>query len=175
MVLKDIQALDGVRGPPSGIPLDEPGRDRQAMTMQERCESSKQWAAWAPGLKTALVLALNDHLHRGAMPSLDAALKPLGQVALDSWRQHYLNDHMPARRDCKDCVRSAARSKPHRKINHPEAYTLSIDLSGKMAIGQDQRRHDCKYMMVAVYTFPVDHAGNLRHEFRSHTTFTHSG
>ena len=172
VVLRDIHALDGVRGPSSGIQPEEQARDRQAMTMQERCNSSKQWAEWAPGLKTALALALNDHLHRGNMPSLDAALKPLGQVALDSWRQHYLNDHMPARRDCKDCVRSAARSKPHRKINHPEAYTLSIDLSGKMAIGQDQHRHDCKYMMVAVYTFPVDHAGNPLAEFAMSSSVT---
>lgn len=36
------------------------------------------------------------------------------------------------------------------------AFTLSVDLSGKMVVGQDQQRQDCKHMMVAVYTFPVD-------------------
>ena len=158
-VMRDLQVLNEVRGPPSGVQPEDPAPDRNQMTMQERCAESKQWAAWAPGLKVALVLALQDHLHRGSTPSLEAALRPLGQVALDGWRQHYLNDHMPARRDCKHCVRSAARSKPHKRISHPEAYTLSVDLSGKMVIGQDQHRQDCKYMMVAVYTFPVDGSG----------------
>ena len=165
VVLRDIHALDGVRGPPSGDPPDPQGQDRANMTLKERCEDSKGWAAWAPGLKVALVLAVQDHLNRRVTPSLEAALRPVGQVALESWRQHYLNDHMPARRDCRDCVRSSARSKPHRKITHPEAYTLSIDLSGKMVIGQDQNRHDCRYMMIAVYTFPVDRSGRSLVEF----------
>ena len=68
---------------------------------------------------------------------------------------------MPARRDCKHCVRAAARSKPHKRIVRPEAYTLSVDLSGKMAPGLDQSRRPCRYMMVAVYTFPVDGNGRL--------------
>ena len=90
-----------VRGPPSGVLPDGHNPDRNGMTLQERCDDSKSWAAWAPGLKVALVLAIQDRLHRGATPSLEAALRPLGQVALDSWRAHYLNDHMPAHRDCK--------------------------------------------------------------------------
>eukprot|EP00913_Durusdinium_trenchii_P015946 g14985.t1 len=157
--LRDIHALNEVRGPPSGGGKDDRGQDRNALPLRERCELSKQWAEWAPGLKVALVLALQDHLHRGCTPSVEAALRPLGQVALEGWRQHYLQDHMPARRDCRHCVRASARSKPHRRITHPEAYTLSVDLSGKMVVGQDQSRHDCRYMMVAVYTFPVDGAG----------------
>ena len=140
------------------------------MTLRERCEDSKGWAAWAPGLKVALVLAVQDHLNRQATPSLEVALRPVGHVVLESWRQHYLNDHMPARRDCRDCVRASARSKPHRKITHPEAYTLSIDLSGKMVIGQDQNRHDCRYMMIAVYTFPVDRSGRSLVEFAEEST-----
>lgn len=57
------------------------------------------------------------------------------------------------------CVKASARSKPHRRISHPESYTLSVDLSGKMVVGQGQSRHDCRYMMVAVYTFPVGGSG----------------
>ena len=117
----------------------------ELLTVQERCDESKQWAAWAPGLKVALVLALKDSLHRHTTPSLEAALRPLGRAALEGWQQHYMNDHMPARRDCKHCVRSSARSKPHRRVNHPEAYTLSVYLSGKMAPGQDQARHPSRY------------------------------
>ena len=157
--LRDIQVLNELRGPPRGIAPEGPPQDRREMTMQERCNDSKQWAAWAPGLKVALALALQDRLHRGINPSSEAALRPLNSTALDSWRQHYLHDHMPARRDCKHCVQAAARSKPHKRISHPEAFTLSVDLSGKMVVGQDQHRQGCKYMMVAVYTFPVDSSG----------------
>ena len=165
VVMNELHVLDGVRGPPSGDPDEQHGRDRREMTLQERCDDSKGWAAWAPGLKTALVLAVQGQLRKGSTPSLEQALRPLGPVALESWRQHYLNDHMPARRDCRDCVRTSARSKPHRKITHPEAYTLSVDLSGKMVTGQDQNRHDCRYMLVAVYTFPVDRSGEALVEF----------
>ena len=150
--LRDVQALDGIRGPPSGVEAGDQ-QDRNRMSMQERCDNSKTWASWASGLKGALVLALQEHLHRGATPSLAAAMRPLGQVALEGWRNHNLNDHMPARRDCKHCVRTSAQSRPHRRIIHPESYTLSVDLSGKMVVGQDQSRHDCRYMMIAVYTF----------------------
>ena len=142
VVLRDIQALDGIRDPPSGTG-PEVHQEHSSMSMKERCEASKQCATSAPGLKVALALALQDHLQRGVTPSLEAALRPLGQVALEGWRNHYLHDHTPARRDCKNCVKASARSKPHRRISHPESYTLSVDLSGKMIVGQDQSRHDC--------------------------------
>ena len=86
-------------------------------------------------------------------------LKPLGAAALQKWKDHYLNDHMPARRDCQHCVRSQARGKPHKRILHPEAYTLAVDLSGKLSPGINQERRHCSYMMVAVYTFPVTKQG----------------
>ena len=82
-------------------------------------------------------------------------LKALGPIALEQWKRHFLNDHMPARRDCSHCVRAQARSKPHRKIQHPDAYTLSVDLSGKMTPGVDQHATGCKYLMVGCYTYPV--------------------
>ena len=84
-----------------------------------------------------------------------AALRPLTHVALEAWKNHFLHDHLPARRDCMHCVRAQARPKPHCKVTHPEAYTLSVDLSGRMTAGQDQEHQRCKYLMVACYTFPV--------------------
>ena len=83
------------------------------------------------------MLALKGWLCRGITPSLEAALRLFDRIALDGWKQHYMNDYMPTRRDCKQCVRSSVRSKPYRRVNHPEAYALSVDLSGKMALGQD--------------------------------------
>lgn len=121
--LRDIHALDGVRGPVEAVLVIL--KIGSSMSMKERCDNSKTWASWAPSLKVAPALALQDHLHRGSTPSLEAALRPLGQVALEGWRTHYLHDHMPARRDCKHCVKASARSKPHHRMSHPESYTLS--------------------------------------------------
>ena len=91
--------------------------------------------------------------------SVQNQIKPtvqaLGVVALEQWKKHFLNDHMPARRDCSHCVRAQGRSKPHRRVQHPESYTLSIDLSGKMSEGMDQNAQGVKYMMVGCYTMPI--------------------
>eukprot|EP00435_Cladocopium_sp_Y103_P067668 s1206_g30.t1 len=76
-------------------------------------------------------------------------VKALGAVALEEWRRHFLNDHMPARRDCSHCVRAQARSKPHRRIQHPDSYTLSLDLSGKLSHGDDQVASGCRYLLVS--------------------------
>ena len=86
-------------------------------------------------------------------------LHALGAAALEQWRRHYLNDHLPARRDCAQCVRAQARSKPHRRIEHPESFTLSVDLSGKLSPGDDQHGKDCKYLLVGCYTYPVTKDG----------------
>ena len=52
--------LDGLRGDP---PRD-PGLDirRSERTLEERCMESRQWGAWAPGLKQALAVAMNQHV-----------------------------------------------------------------------------------------------------------------
>ena len=88
-------------------------------------------------------------------PRRNQQMRPLNRVALEAWKNHFLNDHLPARRDCAQCTRAQARSRPHQKVMHPEAYTLSVDLSGRMTAGQDQEHQRRKYLMVACYTFPV--------------------
>ena len=80
-------------------------------------------------------------------------------MALEQWRRHYLNDHLPARRDCAQCVRAQARSKPHRRVQHPDAFTLSIDLSGRLSPGDDQQVKGCRYMLIGCYTYPVTRDG----------------
>eukprot|EP00435_Cladocopium_sp_Y103_P033382 s1981_g8.t1 len=67
---------------------------------------------------------------------------------------------MPSRRDCVHCVRSQGRGKQHRRVTHPEAFTLSVDLSGKMTAGYDQGHQRCRYMLIACYTFPVTGNGD---------------
>ena len=152
----ELLELNGIRG--------EPENEQKAfeafrcMSLQQRIQESKTWATLAPGLKEAIATALNRHIQR-LMGELEAttqpAMRPLNRVALEAWKNHFLNDHLPARRDCAQCIRAQARSRPHRKVVHPEAYTLSVDLSGRMTAGQDQEHQRRKYLMVACYTFPV--------------------
>ena len=158
--------LDELRGEPAVATQDEP--PFQSMSMQQRCATSKTWSSWAPGLKEALAVAVKQRLEQEWLePSSPRSkrdhrsgpsLKPLGAAALEQWKRHYENDHLPARRDCKHCLRAAGRSRPRKRIRHAESFTLSVDLSGRLTQGEDQSGKTAKYFMVAVYTFPV--AGN---------------
>ena len=157
---RELHQLHEMRGGPSDEA--ESSARLRALPLQQRCEASKSWASWAPGLKAAIAEAVNHHVQRTeSAPSQhqSPALRPLTQVALESWKNHFLNDHLPARRDCAHCVRAQARSRPHRKVRHPEAYTLSVDLSGKMTAGSDQENQRARYLLVACYTFPVHRNG----------------
>eukprot|EP00435_Cladocopium_sp_Y103_P075515 s777_g59.t1 len=217
-----LMQLHGIHGDPAKPPENLRGRP-----LQERVEASKKWAAWAPGLKQALMVAIRQRLQvmdlewtarhpQGAvtqkgqhdsLPALNTGpettidsqislqslgpdtvlphestaevqasnaptsshesvplqhqrqVKALGAVALEQWRRHDLNDHMPARRDCAQCVRAQARSKPHKKIIHRDPYALSVDLSGKLTPGDDQQAKGCRYLLVGCYTYPVSRDG----------------
>ena len=100
-----------------------------------------------------------SHQRRDDQSQRPSRVKALGPVALEQWRRHYLNDHLPARRDCAQCVRAQARSKPHRRVQHPDAFTLSIDLSGRLSPGDDQQAKGCRYMLIGCYTYPVTRDG----------------
>ena len=174
-----LEELDGIRGGPSNEA--ESIARFKALPVKQRCEESKTWSAWAPGLKEAMIVTIQRQVQRveGELspvqqqpPSLASgtperrpdsvpqrALRSLSQLALDAWKTHFLCDHLPARRDCAHCVRSQGRGRQHRRVSHPEAYTLSVDLSGKMTPGSDQGQKRCRYMMVACYTFPVTRDG----------------
>ena len=85
--------------------------------------------------------------------------RALGDVALQQWKQYYMQDHLPARRDCSHCLRAQGRSRPRKRVEHPEAFTLSLDLSGKLTPGKDQEPGSYKYLLVGVYTYPVTKKG----------------
>ena len=166
VVNKELLVLDQVRGAPSDERLQS--ERYQAMTMEERCQTSKTWSAWALGLKEALAAAIKARLEKNTVESSSSSrvfhrakpdLKALSATAMAQWKSHFLHDHLPARRDCIHCVRAQARSKAHKKVSHPDAYTLSVDLSGKMVAGWDQGHERTRYIMVACYTFPVDASG----------------
>ena len=166
--LESLMQLDELRGGPAQV-SGQPVQDRQQMTVQERCRQSRTWSAWAPGLKEALVLGLQHHLQQcdgesSGEPSLQQAartggrqprMQPLGPVALEQWRQHFQNDHYPARRDCAQCLRAQGRGRPHKRIRHADAFTLAVDLSGRLQPGRDQGNKRAKYFLIGAYTFPV--------------------
>ena len=169
--MNEMMQLQDVRGrgaEPEVAPLPE-------LSVKERCAISKTWAAWAPGLKAAVAEAISRWIRREAPPRegledptgvvyAEDDVRPvgvaaIGNVALQQWKQHYMQDHMPARRDCSHCVRSQGRSRAHRRVCHPESFTLSLDMSGRMTGGKDQTPDTNKYFLVGVYTYPVNKKG----------------
>lgn len=129
---------------------------RGKMTMQQQCQESKTWAEWAPGFKRAVCLVVRKWVATMAKPG--ERVCKISPMSLEQWRRHFEADHLPARRDCKFCVQSQARSKAHRRISHPQAFTLSLDLSGKLSPGTDQcpsGKKKGQYILIGVYTFPV--------------------
>eukprot|EP00435_Cladocopium_sp_Y103_P038243 s2731_g10.t1 len=121
------------------VPTQEPDSERQRL----RANGSSSASSESP-------------LHQGQLPQ---SMRALGSVALEQWRRHFLNDHLPARRDCAQCVRAQARNRPHRRIQHPDAYTLSVDLSGRLSPGDDQQMKGCRYLLVGCFTYPVTRSG----------------
>ena len=119
--------------------------------LNQRMELSSSLASWAPGLKNFLVTGINRV--NGQSPAL-CALPTTEQRQIKEWQLHVSNGHKPFRRDCAVCLEGAGRDRPRRRVQHPESYTLSIDLSGPHKKGIDQRGRP-SYFMVAVYTVPV--------------------
>ena len=72
-----------------------------------------------------------------------------------SWDEHVRNGHVPFRRDCGVCQRAAARSRPHRRQDFPEGFTLSFDTAGPFKEGKDLDNQKKKYLLCAAYTWPV--------------------
>ena len=60
--------------------------------------------------------------------------------------------HVPYRKDCKACVEGAGKTRPHRRVKHPEAAVLSSDIVGPFKLGRNKE----KFMLVAAYTLVKD-------------------
>eukprot|EP00913_Durusdinium_trenchii_P027667 g25947.t1 len=54
----------------------------------------------------------------------------------------------------ESCVIAASRSRAHKRIPHPDAYTLSIDTAGPFELAEDQLGKG-RYLLVGVYLVPV--------------------
>ena len=72
-----LEQLDGVRGG---------GSDKGPLgkTLEERMAASKKWAAWAPGMKKAIAMAVRMGLEQVKLKGLSA----------EQWKAHLANDHL---------------------------------------------------------------------------------
>ena len=103
------------------------------------CHDTKELARWTPGLcreiAKALLLAMGDEVRMRKM----------------SWQEHLALGHTPFRRDCKICQEAAAKDRPHRRVPHPLAGCLSVDVTGPLITSKDQRGEN-RYMLIGAYT-----------------------
>ena len=138
----ELQQLHGLRGP---------GTSREGfaeeLTVDQRVQLSRTWAAWSPGLKQAIVTALKNEL--------DGRIK---RLSLDQWKAHLLNDHQPYYQGCRTCLEACGQSRRLRRVVTPDSYTLAIDLAGPFKKGEDQLGVG-RYMLVGSFTIPTSKEG----------------
>ena len=139
-----LAELQDIRGHGRG------GDTALAENLTERIKQSRDWSAWAPGLKQALAIAIRE--------ALNSPVHQVKRMDLEAWRRHLLNGHLPYNRECKSCVIAASRGKAHKRIPHAEAYTLSIDTAGPFMLADDQLGKG-RFVLVGVYLAPVTRSG----------------
>lgn len=85
----DLGELDGMRMLSSSVPSEW----RDARDLSKKIALTKEWVAWAPGLKEALAVAMEKELPVNPM------VKAMGKkMDKESWMAHVMNDHYPSRR-----------------------------------------------------------------------------
>ena len=86
----------------------------------------------------------------------DAATKALSAREMIKWKEHLDNNHFPYRRDCSVCVQASGTGRPARKVEHRDAFVLSLDVAGPFATkGVDENRGSKhRFVLVGSYTFP---------------------
>ena len=95
--------------------------------LQERMKASRSWARWSDGLVKAIGLALSLRLGGRAHVGLD----------VDEWKRHINQEHVPYRRDCRDCVEAMGFSSPHRRSrNASSAFVMAVDIMGPFEQGE---------------------------------------
>ena len=85
----------------------------------------------------------------------------LPKKEVESWRRHFAAGHVPYRRDCGVCVEAAGRGRCRKRIQHPEAFCLSVDTAGPFCAGVDQSRKKAKYMLIGTITISYEKGGDL--------------
>ena len=121
-------------------------------TVEDTVKESGGWAKWAPGLVRAIIEAGRIHLANATTP---AACRKLD---VEGFKRHIQNNHMPYRRDCKQCLETMGQSEPHRRLHlDGAAYCLSLDLAGPFPLGKDEgfnKKSTAKYILVGTAAIP---------------------
>ena len=137
--LRLLRDLDGLRGDGLG---DKAWEDLDG---QERYKASRTWAAWPLKFKERVLEALRAEFKCPMVMKLSQ----------EQWEQRKANDHQPFSRECAECQRGAGKSRRHRRVPHPDTYTLSVDLCGPFHPGVDQECTKAKYFLTGVFTIPI--------------------
>ncbi|CAE7278448.1 GIP, partial [Symbiodinium microadriaticum] len=125
-------------------------------------ESMELGSVWPFELTTQVVGAIRSWVglrnHESLLASLmrtswvqDGETANLNKFNAHDWRLHVQRDHLPYRRDCRECIERAS-GKPHRKVGHPTPCTLSIDTAGPF---RTKGAGGYKYLLVGCYRHPI--------------------
>ena len=121
-------------------------------------------AAWTPKFKREIVEAVGRW---GKEPEalqivkwakkLDVKgfLESFSEKDLRMWRAHVRNNHTPYSRHCKTCVSSSGIGRIHKRLKHPSAHCLSLDVAGPFRVkAADPDHNDYRYLLIGAYTYP---------------------
>ena len=141
-----LMALEGLQ-----CTSDGQGEPDPPQTLHEKIRRSRSWAAWPEPFKKKVVAGIVLQLD-GITAGAAKRMSP------EEWKHHVMNDHIPYSKECITCLEGSGRARPHRRITHPDAYTLSLDVCGPFRPGRDYRGTS-KYFMVGVFSIPVQAGG----------------
>ena len=126
------------------LELPDPRRRGGTARKQGPEVDSKALARWAPGMMRSVAKSLVREVQDRTV-----------MISKLSWEEHLKNGHVPFRRDCGICQRASARARPHRRVDFPESFVLSLDTAGPFKEGKDVDNQKKKYLLVGAYTWPV--------------------
>ena len=126
---------------------------RDSRTSWPRPVRGEDPSVWSHGFREALCSAMK--LWSRAMET-DATTKAMSAKEKGEWKEHLTNNHFPYRRDCSVCLQASGTGRPARKVEHRDAFVLSLDVAGPFAIkGVDENRGSKhRFVLVGSYTFP---------------------
>ena len=126
----------------------------EASGLGEKTATSRSWAAWPEAFKTEVTKGILIELEREKVKERMGGDNKVAKLTSEQWKQHVMNDHLPYSRECPTCLQGSGRSRPHKKVQRPDALTLSVDICGPFRPGHD-RLKKAKYFMVGVFSIPV--------------------
>ena len=123
------------------LSLDLPEDERLGRPREGVIRDSKALARWAPGMMKEVATKIQTNIFQRP-PSLRVL----------SWSEHLRQGHMPFRRDCQVCQEASGIARGHRKVSHPRAGILNLDVAGPFQPGNDVEE-PAKFMLLGTCTW----------------------